>query len=252
MKLLSCYLTNLNLNIRKINIKHSNPLIFNYYALKNHFNKRFDIIFDPKLARPSEPLDELLNFMLLNMENNEEDFNIIGQYLFIYKKYYLSQIIQTPIYFQSINLQDIIPEALLSYMMYSVKSIKWKKFYIIHSNEIIEMLFLCLWLKNINLFVRWIRKYFERNNLKRHKKLFLLFKYLLGNFIWNYNLFFQLRGLRFILRGKFGKAGSVRKTRKYIKRGKCSYSSKKLALVHKTTVIRTTTGTFSIKLEIFF
>ena len=172
--------------------------------------------------------------------------------MYIYKKYYLSKVIKTPVYLQSVNIQNIIPKELLSYMMYSVKSIKWKKFYIMHSNEIIEMLFLCLWLKNINLFVKWIRKYFEKNNLKKHKKLFLLFKYLLGSFIWNHNIFFRLRGLRFILRGKFGKAGSVRKTRKYIKRGKCSYTSKNLALVHKSTVIRTTTGTFSIKLEIFF
>lgn len=55
-----------------------------------------------------------------------------------------------------------------------------------------------------------------------------------------------------MLRGKFGKAGSVRKTRRYIRKGKCSYTSKNIALVNQTNVIRTLTGVFSIKLEVFF
>lgn len=58
--------------------------------------------------------------------------------------------------------------------------------------------------------------------------------------------------MRVILRGKFGKAGSVRKTRKYIKRGKCSYTAKKIGLVSQTNVIRTLTGVFAIKFEVFF
>lgn len=184
--------------------------------------------------------------------HHQQKFNTYYLFTYIYQQQFISNLLKSPTVFKNINIQDIIPKELLAYMMYSVKSIRWKKFYIIHSNEIIEMLFLCLWLKNINLFIKWIRKYFEKNNLKKHKKLFLLFKYLFGSFIWNYNLLFKLKGIRFILRGKFGKAGSVRKSRKYIKRGKCSYTSKNIALVNQTKVIRTTTGVFSIKLEIFF
>lgn len=97
-----------------------------------------------------------------------------------------------------------------------------------------------------------MRKYFEKTNLKKHRKLFLLLNLLLGRFVWSYNLFLQLKGLRIILRGKFGKAGSVRKTRKYIKRGKCSYTTKKIALINQTNLIRTLTGVFSIKFEVFF
>lgn len=65
-------------------------------------------------------------------------------------------------------------------------------------------------------------------------------------------MFLNLKGLRVSLRGKFGKAGSVRKIRRYIRRGKCSYSSKNLAMSEQTKVIRTITGVFSIKIEIFF
>lgn len=55
-----------------------------------------------------------------------------------------------------------------------------------------------------------------------------------------------------MLRGKFGKAGSVRKTRRYIKKGKCSYTAKNIALTSQTNIIRTFTGVFSIKFEVFF
>ncbi len=243
---------NINPSVNKNYLIRFNILAFQYYSFTSLESTKLNILKVPKLSRNSHTSLELFNILSPDMIDKKNEFDMFNFYILIYKKYYLGKILRTPIYFKSFNIQDIIPQELLSYMMYSVKSIKWKKFYIIHSNEIIEMLFLCLWLKNINLFIRWIRRYFEKNNLKKHKKLFLLFKYLLGNFIWNYNIFFRLRGVRFILRGKFGKAGSVRKSRKYIKRGKCSYSSKNLALVHRSTVIRTTTGTFSIKLEIFF
>lgn len=68
-------------------------------------------------------------------------------------------------------------------MLHSVKLIRWKRFYIIHSNEIVEVLFLSLWLKNIKLFMDWMRKYFEKTNLKKHRKLFLLLNVLLGRLV---------------------------------------------------------------------
>ncbi len=97
-----------------------------------------------------------------------------------------------------------------------------------------------------------MRKHFEKTNLKKHKKLFLLLNLLIGRFIWSYNLFLGLQGLRVALIGKFGKAGSVRKSRRYIKKGKCSYTTKKIALINQTNIIRTLTGVFSIKMEVFY
>lgn len=173
-------------------------------------------------------------------------------WFFLYYQQYLSTIFNFPITFKVFNSRDVVPKSLIHYVVHSVKLVKWKRYYILHSNEIIETLFLCLWLKNIKLFMEWMRKYFEKTNLKKHRKLFLLLNMLLGKLVWNYNIFLQLKGLRVILRGKFGKAGSVRKTRRYIRRGKCSYTAKNIALIHQTNVIRTLTGVFSIKFEVFF
>jgi hypothetical protein len=170
----------------------------------------------------------------------------------LYRNYYMGQLLLTPAYTTSINVQEVIPTPLLDYFLYSVKALRWKSYYIKHGNEILELLFLSLWFKNLTLFMKWMRKYFEKINLKKHKKLFLLLKFLIGKFIWNFNLYLNIKGARIALRGKFAKAGSVRKVRKYIKYGKCSYTAKQLASINETNIIRTTTGTFSIKMEIFF
>ena len=79
---------------------------------------------DPKLIKNIVPVTDLLSIVSLNIKSDKDEFDIISFYLIVYKKYYLSKILQTPIYFQSFNIQDIIPQELLSYMMYSVKSIK--------------------------------------------------------------------------------------------------------------------------------
>ena len=100
--------------------------------------------------------------------------------------------------------------------------------------------------------MKWLQKFFESRDLKKHRKVVILLGILLGKFAWGFNIFTKLKGLRVSIIGKFGKAGSVRKSRKYIKRGKCSFTSKKIAMVTQTKIIRTITGVFSVKLELFY
>ncbi len=185
-------------------------------------------------------------------QSRVKPFDINNFWFFLYHQNYFTGLFKIPMLFKTFNSHQVVPRSLLVYMTHSAQFIKWKRYGIIHSNEIIEILFLCLWLKNLKLFMDWMRKYFETANIKKHRRLFLLLNLLLGKLVWNYNLFLQLKGLRLILRGKFGKAGSVRKTRKYIRRGKCSYTTKKIGLVTQTNVIRTLTGVFAIKFEVFF
>ena len=193
-------------------------------------------------------------YLLTNSSKLQPHTQIDSQnfWFFLYQQQFFSLLFKIPVVLKNFNSQKVIPASLLLYMLHSIKLIRWKRFYIMHSNEIVEILFLSLWLKNLKLFMDWMRKYFEKTNLKKHRKLFILLNILLGKLVWNYNIFLQLKGLRVILRGKFGKAGSVRKTRRYIRRGKCSYTSKNIALVNQTNVIRTLTGVFSIKFEVFF
>lgn len=173
-------------------------------------------------------------------------------WIFLHENFFFTKFFKTKTTLQHINVQSLIPQGILPYIMYSTKAINWRRYRIIHSNEIIEILFLSLWLKNSNMFMRWVRYFFEKNDLKKHKKLFLLLDSLLGKVIWNFNLFLKLKGLKLSMRGKFGKAGSVRKTRRYIKKGKCTSTSKNIAMFSQTKVIRTLTGVYSLKLELFY
>ena len=173
-------------------------------------------------------------------------------WMFLHETFFFTKLFKSKSTVQHINVQNLIPQGILPYIMYSTKVINWRRYRIIHSNEIIEILFLSLWLKNSNMFMRWVRYFFEKNDLKKHKKLFLLLDSLLGKVVWNFNLFLKLKGLKLSMRGKFGKAGSVRKTRRYIKKGKCTSTSKNIAIFSQTKVIRTLTGVYSLKLELFY
>lgn len=192
------------------------------------------------------------NILIGNKNYFNYNASLSNYLMYLCYQQYFSKLLMTTVALKSLNSRDVVPKSLIYYVVHSVKTMNWKRFYIIHSNEIIESLFMCLWLKNIKLFIIWIRNYFERFNLKKHRKLFLILNFLLGKLVWKHKLKLQLKGLRLTLRGKFSKAGSVRKTRKYIKRGKCSYTSKNIALTSNLVVIRTITGVFSIKLEVFF
>lgn len=58
--------------------------------------------------------------------------------------------------------------------------------------------------------------------------------------------------MRIYLKGKIGKAGSVRKSKKLLQKGRISYTTKSLAMISEKTIIRTMTGTLGLTLEFFF
>lgn len=62
----------------------------------------------------------------------------------------------------------------------------------------------------------------------------------------------MVKGVNLSLKGKFAKAGSVRKSRRYIISGQSSRTSKQLGVYSKKLVIRTVTGVLGLKLSIFF
>lgn len=195
-----------------------------------------------------------INFFMFNLKNinNNSNIQLLNFWFLLYKQILFSKLIQLPSNIKTISTINILPVSLLSYIMFTLKNIQWKRYYLIFGNEIIEMLLISLYIKNTKLFSKWLKKYFEKVNLKKHKKLFLFIRLLLYKLIWNYNTFLLLKGVKLSLKGKFAKAGSIRKTRKYIRVGKISYTQKNLSLFIYKTIIRTATGVFNLKLEIFY
>jgi len=249
MILLSIYLKNLN------NKSYS----FDMFLLKklSQINACRTLVYLKKVNLIKKQRQLNLN-ILLKFNNNKDprfnnsNFNRFVYWFYFHQNFFFSALFKKTTILRYLNSRDVIPSSLLPYIVFSSKAINWRRHKIIHSNEIIELLFVSLWLKNLNLFMNWLRKYFEDRDLKKHRKVVILLGILLGKFAWGFNIFTRLKGLRVSIIGKFGKAGSVRKSRKYIKRGKCSFTSKKLAMVTQTKVIRTITGVFSVKLELFY
>jgi hypothetical protein len=103
------------------------------------------------LSHGNTGLRHLLTYSQNNPYNNQSNLNEFWFHL--YKQLYFTHLFKISTELKNINSQKIIPHSTLMYMMYSMKAVRWKKYYVNHGNEIIEVLFLCLWLKNLKLFM---------------------------------------------------------------------------------------------------
>jgi predicted membrane-bound dolichyl-phosphate-mannose-protein mannosyltransferase len=83
-------------------------------------------------------------FITSNLNKNLQITGLSSYYFFLFNQLFFSQLLKTPCTLMSFNSRDIIPKNLIYYAVHSAKLIRWKKFNIIHSNEIMETLFLCL------------------------------------------------------------------------------------------------------------
>ncbi len=247
---MSLYLKSLSNNPIKFNIFFLKILPQVHACRKLIYLRKVNLV---KTKKNSLTIDSLLGLNYnknFNVSNN--NFNKFVYWFYFHQNFFYYNLFKKATSLRHINSRDVIPSSLIPYIVFSSKTINWRRHKIIHSNEIIELLFVSLWLKNLNLFMKWLQKFFESRDLKKHRKVVILLGILLGKFAWGFNIFTKLKGLRVSIIGKFGKAGSVRKSRKYIKRGKCSFTSKKIAMVTQTKIIRTITGVFSVKLELFY
>ncbi len=91
----------------------------------------------------------ILSASAANIKTSDIDSHNFWFYL--YQQHYFSNLYKTPILLQNISALEVIPRSLLVYMVNSVKHVKWKRYNIMHSNEIVEILFLSLWLRNLKL-----------------------------------------------------------------------------------------------------
>ena len=191
-------------------------------------------------------------YLFLILERIPQQDSLFYSFFLYYQNLYLNELLKFPCQIKNYNASDFLSKELMCVLMYNFRSIRWWKYEIKHSNQLIELILISIQLKNLNLVMKWIKSYFEKRVLKKHKKLFIFLKYLFLILIWRFQLYFNIRGVRLYFKGKIGKAGSVRKSKKIVQRGRVSYSTKSLALVSEKIVMRTLTGTLGLTLELFF
>lgn len=189
---------------------------------------------------------------LFNNQKLTKYVDLKNIYYLLYTQCYYSKLVLTPTKLLNLNSHNLIPINLLNYALKSINTYTWKSSYILSDVKFLEMIFICFLTKNFSSLINWFRAYFEKINLKKHKKLFLFIKLIFQIIIWNYNTYFLIRGCKIAIKGKFAKTGSVRKSVRYIKVGQTSRVSKNLGAIFKKTTIRTLTGVLGVKFEIYF
>lgn len=192
------------------------------------------------------------NFPLFLLSNFSSKLILNNLCVIFYLQSYYNLLLKSPISLLNLNTAELVPAELLLHTLSALKTIKWSANSIRSSFDFVEMLFIAMSTKNINDLMGWIRSYFEKTNLKKHKKLFLFLKLIFSTLIWNYNTYFLVKGVHLSLKGKFAKSGSVRKSRRYILKGQVSRVNKGLGMLSKKFTIRTLTGVLGLKFCIFF
>ncbi len=109
-----------------------------------------------------------------------------------------------------------------------------------------------LLLKDCLLLLNWLKETIEKLNLKYHRSffslLFLLFQVCRNFFLKYYNIF----GLRIIIKGKIGSIGGNKTKTISFYQGRNSLNNKKLKVEYQKIQIKTKSGTLGIKYFLFF
>lgn len=113
-----------------------------FLALKNIIRKR-----SIKIDKYSN-YNKLIKFTtmtsLLLTANQTNPYQTFVFFNFLNEQVYYSVFFRNKTFIKHINVQEVIPKFLLPYIMYTTKTVNWRRYKIIHSNEIIEILFLSL------------------------------------------------------------------------------------------------------------
>lgn len=112
--------------------------------------------------------------------------------------------------------------------------------------ELLEIVILVLYSKDLRLLNNWIVKVSERMHFKLHKKFFYLIKMVFYKYFFLYFKYFGCLGFFLKVKGKIGLGGNSKK-RNIIKIGKFSLTSKKLKIKFEQGQIRSYSGTLGIE-----
>lgn len=116
----------------------------------------------------------------------------------------------------------------------------------------LNIFIILLYSKDIDMFVKLLKKVLQNMHFKSHKKFLYFFKIFITKSMYYYFSTFNFKGFYFYISGKISCAGNS-KTRKYIIRsGRYSFTSKNLKLKHRKDLIFTKTGVLGFSLFISY
>lgn len=113
--------------------------------------------------------------------------------------------------------------------------------------QFIELLFFSFLKKDLSFFVKFFKLILENMFLKKHKKIFYTFEFILNKFFTKMFYFTGVKGFRFEIAGKISVTGNSKTRNKIVSYGAYSLTNKSLKINYTQDTVRTTTGILGIK-----
>jgi hypothetical protein len=113
--------------------------------------------------------------------------------------------------------------------------------------QFMELLFFAFFKKDLNYFIKFFKFILENMFLKKHKKVFYTFEFILNKFFTRLFYFTGVKGFRFEIAGKISVTGNSKTRNKIVSYGAYSLTNKSLKINYLQDTVRTTTGVLGIK-----
>lgn len=114
-------------------------------------------------------------------------------------------------------------------------------------SQFMELLLFSFFKKDLNFFIKFFKFMLENTFLKKHKKIFYTFEFVLIKFFTKMFYFTKTKGFRFEIAGKISVTGNSKTRNKIISYGIYSLTNKSLKINYMQDTVRTTTGVLGIK-----
>lgn len=119
-------------------------------------------------------------------------------------------------------------------------------------NESLQILYLCLKHKDINLFSEWTTRMFYKISFWKYKTFLRYIKYVLRNFFLGIYQDLAFLGMKYQLKGKISVAGNSRTRTSYHYVGFTSHSTFNNKILYRLNLVRTFTGVLGFKIWFVF
>jgi hypothetical protein len=119
-------------------------------------------------------------------------------------------------------------------------------------NESLQILWICLKLKDPYLLSNWMLHMFYKISFWKYKMLFRYMQYILRYFFWPLFDKIKVKGLKFQLKGKVSVAGNARKRTVRYKIGSTGHASFNNRVLTNLNLLRTFTGVIGFRTWLIF
>jgi len=179
------------------------------------------------------------------VDNKSKMFTFLNKFLLNF----LENFLKTPIIINIKKGSCRLPIKRISYRKFFLKYFK-KNLKV--SKQVVGILYYSILLKDASIFANFLKKIFEKTNIKLHKKILLGLKKLIKEVFKPLFNYLNLVGLLFNIKGKIGVSGNAKKRRYFFYFGGHSLTTRTLKVDLKFLPIWTFTGTMGFTFYLFF